>query len=169
MNIPTNAQYLSKVRKNQIALLTTKTTVKLSKSFLNSIGLTKVEKIHTRYVQLNCDYAQRCAERGIVPANKPDNNEWVYMNVLYYLPPEAEGEQTRWYLRFYPYADNTLNEVSYCLDNVEVGKEDPSVQQILAEISRSAKRPVCQSVKWENILELSLMDKQGLEPETDVI
>ena len=62
MKLNFNSRYLAATKKGQVALLTTMTEVKLPKTFKDSIGVTKVEKIHSRKVQLNCNYRKRRTE-----------------------------------------------------------------------------------------------------------
>ena len=53
MSLPKNASYLLSAKKNQLAFMSTRTSVKLPKRTLAALGMTKVEKINTRYVRLN--------------------------------------------------------------------------------------------------------------------
>ena len=177
--LPPRAEYLRATKKNQLALLTTRTEVKLNKKFLTYIGLDKVEKIHSRWVQLRCDYVKKYNEKAktlgwntILKSGPLPWGEWAIEGVLLHNPPKKEGDNDSYYLRYYPYPESEVNERTFLLDNIAVKEESPEMQQIFEQLKEQRKgkdvTPVCATVKWENILELTLLDKNGDE-ETDVI
>ena len=179
LTLPAKAEYLRATKKNQLALLTTRTEVKLNKKFLTSIGLDKVEKIHTRWVQLRCDYVKKYNEQAkthgwntILKSGPLPWGEWAIEGVLLHNPAKEEGGNDSYYLRYYPYPESEVNERTFLLDNIAVSEKSPEMQQIFEQLKAQKKgkdfSPVCATVRWENILELSLLDKNG-DAETDVV
>ena len=55
-NLPKGADYLSACKKNQLALISSRTPVTLSAGLRQTIGASKVEVEVTKYVRLNADY-----------------------------------------------------------------------------------------------------------------
>lgn len=177
MSLPKNASYLLSAKKNQLAFMSTRTSVKLPKRTLAALGMTKVEKINTRYVRLNCSYLdllnKERAKNGEPPLDKTGPlpfGEWAIEGILIARPGISEEEETKYYLRYYPEKEFDYSETKFVIDNVVVGSSDPAAIQLKEEIKKAhrAAPSICCNVAWENILELSLCDKSG-EPETDVI
>lgn len=178
-NLPKGADYLSACRKNQLALLSTRTPVSLSAGLRQNIGASKVEVEITKYVRLNADYLalvnQERAKNGMEPLTKTGPlpwGEWVIPNILIAHRLEV-GDEPKFYLRYYRETSGEFDmdaEQDFFIDNVRVGDNCAEVRAILTE--RKAKmqgiRPMCNNVTWSNILSLDLCTKDGT-PDVTII
>ena len=144
-NLPKGAEYLSACKKNQLALISSRTPVTLSSGLRQTIGASKVEVEVTKYVRLNADYLalvnQERAKNGMEPLKKTGPlpwGEWVIPNILIAHRLDV-GDEPKFYLRYY--RDTT------------------------GESKLQGLRPMCQNISWENILSLDLCTKDGTPDE----
>lgn len=172
--LPAKASYLYAAKRNQLALLTTRTSVTLTREMQAALGATRVEKVHTRFVLLNANYLklenERRKKEGLEPlakAGKLPFGEWAIEGVLIHRAPQADGDSEKFYLRYYPYADSDIDERKYYFDNVFI----PEGRQMIKDLCPSRKnkpKPVCCAVCWDNIEELELCDKEG-DPDVRIV
>ena len=177
--LPNKAAYLQACKKNQLALLSTSTNVKMSAALRQSIGCSKVVCKSTRYVRLNADYLKLAnkerARLGLEPLTKRGSlpwGEWVIPNILLAHRPDADDEPN-FYLRYYRDDSGEFDddsETEYYIDNVMVGQDDPKIRAIFEERKQrgNGMRPVCNNVSWRNIVSLDLCKKSG-EPDIAIV
>ena len=177
--LPKRAACLQACKRNQLALLSTSTNVKLSPALRAAIGCTKVIYNCTKYVRLNANYLalvnEERKQHGMEPLKKTGPlpwGEWVIPNIL--LAHQLEvGNEPKFYLRYYRETSGKYEydgDAEYIIDDVVFPSSHPTVKAIIED--RKARmhgiRPMCNNVSWENIVSLDLCDNLG-QPDTAIV